>query len=639
VNASGALFFLVPFLVALVLSCLLVPLVRWLSFRLGKVVKPGENRWHRNPTPTLGGVGIFLAFIFCLLLSLWVNKIWTSESIYRVFQSWGFLIGAALVFLLGLYDDFRPISPMAKLVGQILAATVVISLGYTSSFFTPRIPNSILAQLPNILLTYIWLVGITNAINLLDNMDGLAGGISFITACVLGYFFWNTGNLSLFWISLTLAGSVLGFLIFNFPPAKIFMGDSGSLFLGFTLATLAIAQQQQASDVFAVVGVPTLLFLLPILDTTLVTFTRLLRGQSPIQGGRDHTSHRLVAFGLNERQALMVMYGVAIASAVLAAALESLNYWLSLALAPLLVVFLALLAAYLGGMKVVKAESDQKKVASQLQVLMLDLTYRRRLLEAILDFFLIGLAYYLAFLTQYGRTMDSSLLELYLKTLPIALAGAYLSYYAAGVYRGVWRYVDFDDLLRYLQAALGGVLFLVASIFLLNSFNPDLLNIGLDGFAGGLELYSPMIFLLFAIYLILGLVASRASFKILDSFSQQRARPEEQPVLIYGAGDKGEIALRWILMNPSMKIRPVGFLDENPLLKGRVIHGVEVLGSVRQLEHILDRYLVKGVILAGGEIENLPSDDMVSACREKGCWVRNLRLELEDIQLSNPVES
>ena len=124
-------------------------------------------------------------------------------------------------------------------------------------------------------------------------------------------------------MSLALAGSLLGFLVYNFPPAKIFMGDSGSLFIGFTLASLAIAnQKQQASDVLAVLGVPTLLFLLPILDTALVTFTRLMRGQSPVQGGRDHTSHRLIAFGLNERQTLFVLYGVALASAVLAAALE-----------------------------------------------------------------------------------------------------------------------------------------------------------------------------------------------------------------------------------------------------------------------------------------------------------------------------
>ena len=133
------------------------------------------------------------------------------------------------------------------------------------------------------------------------------------------------------------------------------MGDSGSLFLGFTLAVLAIARQPQASNVFAITGVPTLLFLLPILDTTLVTLTRLLRGQSPVMGGQDHTSHRLIAFGFSERQTLMVLYTVAIASGVVAIAIETIDYWLSLILVPTVVIVLALLVAYLARMKVVSS--------------------------------------------------------------------------------------------------------------------------------------------------------------------------------------------------------------------------------------------------------------------------------------------
>ena len=125
---------------------------------------------------------------------------------------WGLLAGSALVFCLGLYDDFRPLTPQTKLVGQILAAAVVVYLGYTTQFFSPRLQNELIAQIPNGLVTFIWLVGITNAINLLDNMDGLAGGLALITAGILSYFFWEGGNQSLLLISMALAGSVLGFL-------------------------------------------------------------------------------------------------------------------------------------------------------------------------------------------------------------------------------------------------------------------------------------------------------------------------------------------------------------------------------------------------------------------------------------------
>ncbi len=615
---------ILSFGIALALGVLLIPSVRWFSFRVGRVAAPREDRWHRKPTPTLGGVAIFSAFAIALLVGGLVAR-WSSLKLYWPdweWRSWGFLAGSALMFLIGLYDEFRPLSPAAKLVGQIVAATLVIALGYTSNFFTPKLADNLVAQIPNILFTFIWLVGITNAVNFLDNMDGLAGGIAFITAAVLSYFFWRSGDTSLLWVSLALAGGVLGFLVFNFPPASIFMGDSGSLFLGFTLAVLSIAhQKQQASDVLAVVGVPTLLFLLPILDTTLVTFTRLLRGQSPVQGGRDHASHRLVAFGLSERQTLLVLYSVALVSAVLAATLETLNYWLSLALAPLLILTLALAAGYLGGLKVVQAPqlSPQRQAIARL---MLDLTYRRRVLEVILDFALISVVYYLAFLAHYGLYMNAVYLEQYLHTLPLALAGSYISFYFFGVYRGLWRYVDFGDLLRYLQSALGSVVILAT--FVLVTQNATVPSLGV----GRLE-YSSALLAFFSFFLFLGLAASRSSFRLLDRLVKRRPQQDEQPVLIIGAGDAGEMALRWMLMNPALKYRPVGFLDPDPLLVGRQIHGIEVLGGLEKLPDLLKRHPEAGVILALAPDQVPKVAELADLCQRQNHWVRSLRLEFE----------
>jgi len=604
---------LAVFATALILNLLFIPFISRISLRLGRVAQPRPDRWHRHPTPTLGGVGIFSAFALTLSLSRLLPN---GEN---VGSNWGFLIGAVMMFLLGLYDEFRPLSSSAKLVGQILAASVVILLGYTSEFFTPKIANTLIAQIPNILLTFVWLVGITNAINLLDNMDGLAGGIAFITAGVLSYFFWRTGDHGLLVITLALAGSVLGFLVFNFPPARIFMGDSGSLFLGFTLATLAIVhQKQQASDVLAVLGVPTLLFMLPILDTALVTFTRLLRGQSPAQGGRDHTSHRLIAFGLSERQALFVLYGAALLSATMAAIIESMNYWLSLAVVPFLLVAMALLAAYLGGVKVVSAPevSRQREAIARLMV---ELTYRVRVLEVLLDFILIALAYYLAFLVRFGLVFNEARLELYLQTLPLALGGGYLSFYVFGVYRGVWRYISFDDLLRFVQAALGSAALLAASIFILHSTD-------LAPWQGD---FSNLILALFALFLFLGLAVSRSSFRLLDRLAFQRPRQDESPVLIYDAGDAGELALRWIQANPLLNYRPVGFIDDDPLKTGRQIHGIEILGTTQELPHILKRRPIAGVILANSPLDSEHCQDILKICRQHGCWVRSLRMEFE----------
>lgn len=607
---------LLPFGLALAFNLLLIPLVRRAALRLGRATPPRADRWHRQPTPTLGGAGIFVSFGLALWLS-W--RVGGQGGLADDLAAWGFLGGSALMFAAGLYDEFRPMTPIAKLVAQILAATLVIALGFRSTFFNPRIASPILAQLPNILFTYVWLVGITNAVNLLDNMDGLAGGIGLISALVLGYFFWQGDNRALLYLSLALGGSLVGFLVYNFPPARIFMGDSGSLFLGFTLAALAIAQQQQASNVLAVVGVPTLIFLLPILDTALVTVTRLMRGRSPAQGGRDHTSHRLVAFGLSERQALLVLYAVALGAAVTAAALEELNYWLSLALAPLLTLGLALLTAYLGRLKVVDAGQPTPQ-GQALSRWMVELTLRRRLLEALLDFFLIGIALYVAFLAGYDLRMSEARLELYLDALPLALACAYLTFYAFGVYRVVWRYAGFDDLLRYFQAAAGGAGLLAVAVFGLG-------RLGLAEWAAG---FPADVLIFYALFLFIGLALSRSSFRLLDTLFQQHVRPDEQPVVIVGAGDAGEMALRWILMNPQLLYRPVGFIDPDPLLTGRRIHGIRVLGGAEQLVRLRRGGRLRGVILAGAPLDPGLAQALEEVAAEGGVWVRRLRLEFEE---------
>jgi UDP-GlcNAc:undecaprenyl-phosphate GlcNAc-1-phosphate transferase len=596
-----------PFGIAFLAALALIPLVRWFSLRYGFVAAPRVDRWHTRPTATLGGIGIFLAFQVSLIAGAALAGMWHDVP-------WGILAGSSIIFLLGLFDDFRSITPPAKLVGQILAAAVVVAFGYTTKFFTPKIPNSLVAQLPNILLTFVWLVGITNAINLLDNMDGLAGGIAFIASAFLAFFFSQAHDAGLVLVALALAGAALGFLAFNWPPASIFMGDSGSLSLGFTLAALAIARQAQASNVFAVMGVPTLLFLLPILDTTFVTFTRLLRGQSPAQGGRDHTSHRLIAFGLSERQTLLVLYSIAVLSGVVGIGLEALSYWLSLIFVPLLVVTLAILVAYLGRLKMVQATPDSARHNGAITRFMIEMTYRRRILEVIFDFFLIGIAYYLAFLTQRGFSLDIASFGLFLQSLPVALGAAYLAFFTLGVYRGVWRYVGLDDLMRFGEVSLLGSLLTLVGIFVFHNHDP----------------YSPVLFMLFGVYLFLGLAGSRSSFRVLDLFSGQQARAGEERVLICGAGDEGEMALRWILMNPQLEYRPVGFLDDDPFMFGRKIHGVEVLGNLSQVGDILAERQVNGMIVTATARQDRESEKrLLETCRQHQCWVRSLRLEFE----------
>jgi UDP-GlcNAc:undecaprenyl-phosphate GlcNAc-1-phosphate transferase len=251
---------------------------------------------------------------------------------------------------------------------------------------------------------------------------------------------------------------------------------------------------------------------------------------------------------------------------------------------------------------------------SSISRLMVDLTYRRRSFEIILDFFLIGIAYYLAFWTYSGLSMTENSLQMFLFSLPIAYAGTYLSFFLFGVYRGIWRYIGVGDLMRYAKSTLGSVVIVSFSAYFLFS--------GFD--------YSLVPFILYAVFLYLGLAASRSSFKILDQMYGHQGRKAEERVLIIGAGDEGEMAVRWIVMNPQFGYRPVGFIDNDPYNVGRQIHGIDILGTADQLMTVLTQKEVDGVVLTSDS--NMPGDvleSVRSTCQDRGCWVRTLRLEFE----------
>ncbi len=589
------------FATSLALGLLFVPIIRRLALRFNLVAQPRKDRWHAKPTPAIGGVGIVLAFGISLLLIAFLRL----EKI----TTWPLLLGAGIIFLVGLVDDFKRISPTAKLIGEIVAASIVVFFGRNIDFFP--------IEIANILFTFFWLVGITNAINLLDNMDGLAGGISLIAAGLLSYLFWKSGTYEMMAISLALAGSILGFLVFNFPPASIFMGDSGSLFLGFTLASLSIARTPQASNVLAVMGAPTLLFLLPILDTTLVTITRLMRGQSPAQGGKDHTSHRLIAFGLTERQAVLVLYGVAFISGVTGAFLESLNYTISLILIPVVLVSMALFTAYLSRLKVIQSDRLSHP-AGRFTSLMVELTFRGRILEIALDFFIISIAYYLAFFIHFGSAVDIVNLDEFLTSLPVALGATYASFFIFGIYHVVWQYVGIRDLFRHAAAVFGGVL---ATACVVTWIAPP----------PGISL---RIFPSFAAFLFLGLGISRSSFKILDQIYNQHVRGQgrETPVIILGADDAGVATLQWLLQDSSLRLKPVGFVDRDPFKQKRQITGIRVLGHIHELDMLLAKHRFEGILLpTESTLSTDELDNIREFCRANGIWLKRLSLQLEPL--------
>jgi UDP-GlcNAc:undecaprenyl-phosphate GlcNAc-1-phosphate transferase len=272
------------------------PLVRGLARRVGMVAKPRADRWHKTPTALLGGISIFAG------VAAGATLVGLPAA-----QAFWLYVGGIFVFVLGLVDDIWRIRPRQKLLGQIAAALMLLMAGSV-------LPWTGIYAL-DYAISFVWVVGITNAINLLDNMDGLATGISLVAATFIAIILWQLGQPEWSVLAAVLAMSLAGFLIFNSNPASIFMGDSGALFIGYVLAAVSLrAAHQLALEVPGKsVLVPVLVLLVPIFDTTFVTILRKLAGRPASQGGRDHTSHRLVALGWSERQAVWMLSALAIA--------------------------------------------------------------------------------------------------------------------------------------------------------------------------------------------------------------------------------------------------------------------------------------------------------------------------------------
>ncbi|MGH9906690.1 MAG: glycosyltransferase family 4 protein, partial [Pyrinomonadaceae bacterium] len=278
--------------IAFALALVLTPLVRMLARRLGIVARPTSDRWHKQPTAMLGGVAIWLAVTITYLV-----------FVPRTPIGWRIILASTFLFLIGLVDDVLHTKPYQKLIGQIMGSAFIIYYGLTLPWTS--------SHSLNMALTIFWLIGITNALNLLDNMDGLAAGIAVIASCFLTLSFVHSSQPVEALMVLTFAGALLGFLVYNSTPASIFMGDCGSLFIGFFLASTALVNVSggRSRSFLPVLAVPILVLFIPIFDTTFVTVLRKISGRAASQGGRDHTSHRLVALGMSERHAVWMLYG------------------------------------------------------------------------------------------------------------------------------------------------------------------------------------------------------------------------------------------------------------------------------------------------------------------------------------------
>ena len=548
-------------------TVILTPLVRLAAVRLGWVGRPVEDRWGRRTIARLGGLGMFAAFLTTVLACVPLSP-----------PVPGLLLGTVLVFGLGCLDDARRIPPSIKLIGQLLIGCLVVLSGIQIG------PNQWAGL--SIPLSIFWFVLVMNAFNLLDNMDGLAAGVGAIAAAFCACHAVLAQQWVVVSLDCILCGVCVGFLLFNFPPAKIFMGDSGSHFLGLTLAALAlVGSWRHSTQLLSVLVVPLLVLAVPIFDTCFVTIQRLLHRQSPFVGGTDHVSHRLAVLGLSTRRTVLALYGVSVCLGSLSVAsaflrpLPALLVWLSAVIA------LVLIGSYLSRVKVYRLEQRSAApvgpdLAQPVTLIETMLLHKRRLLEILVDFAIVSATYVGAHLLRFEGAMSGEVQRLVLQSLPIVLLAKLGAFAVCGLYRGLWRYLGLSDILTVFKAVTLGSLCAMLTLLFLWRF----------------EGYSRAVLIIDWMLTFLAVGGSRVVERLLDEWITAAAeRPV--PALILGAGDTGERVLRY-LHEAQPTLRVVGFLDDDPRKHRNLIHGYVVLGSRARLADAIRRHQVCQVLIA-----------------------------------------
>jgi UDP-GlcNAc:undecaprenyl-phosphate/decaprenyl-phosphate GlcNAc-1-phosphate transferase len=593
----------IPIALAFVLAVALTPGIRQLARRWNLVARPKTDRWHKQPTAMLGGVAIWLAVTITYLMYI-------PHTAY----TWVVVAGATFLFLVGLIDDLIRIKPYQKLIGQVMGAAFVIYYGQT-------LPWSRFAAV-NIVLTIFWVVGITNAINLLDNMDGLAAGIAAIASGFLAFNFASGGQPTEALMLAAFAAALVGFLVYNSHPASIFMGDCGSMFIGFFLASSALVHLSggRSRSFLPVLAVPILVLFIPIFDTTFVTLLRKLSGRSASRGGRDHTSHRLVALGLTEKRAVLLLYGLATLSGLLAVIVRELKTDVSLAAIAGFTLALTLLGVYLAG---AKGYNEEEEAATALHRplfgFLVDFSYKRRVFEVLLDVVLITLAYWSAYAVKFGPFSDDPAWRLFLRTLPVVVFVRLAAFLLMGVYRGIWRYTGLDDLLVFVKAVAAGSATSVLVILFRFRFHG----------------FSRTVFILDGVMMLMLLAGSRMAFRFFRQVLPANGRAGRR-VLIFGAGDGGELLLRELLNNRELQYAPVGFMDDDPQKQGKVIHGLRVFGANGSLGKIAGEQKVEAVLISSMQISDVRIAEMLRECEAENIELKRMSIRIESVSNSGP---
>ncbi|HYT69345.1 MAG TPA: hypothetical protein VEL51_23195 [Vicinamibacterales bacterium] len=573
------------------MSALLAGVVRVTMLRFGIVVRPRPDRWHRSPTPTYGGTAILAGTAIATLIFVpdhWVALLPIAS------------VGVSL-FIAGWYDDLAPMSALLKMVSSLAVAAFFV---FTLTTFTV---TPWLAGLT--LLAVVWFGFIDNAINLLDNMDGLAAGVSAIAALALAAVFRvELGSIST--LLYALGGSLLGFLLWNRHPARIFMGNCGSLAIGGILAAAATLAIARASTMSAAAAAA-LILIVPIFDTLFVVLLRRLAGRSTTRGNIDHTSHRLVSAGFSEPKAVALLYVIGLAGAGTA-------YWLrsgpteAWPVAIGFVVAVLLFGLYLARVPAYAGQDFQALQNAPFAPLLSDLTFRWHAGEVLLDLALIATCYYAAYRIRFTGEALAIFMPSFAASLPAILGSQLAALYVSGLYSRMWSTFGLHDLSTVVKGVGGGLILSVLSVVYVYKFD---------------ERFSRGVFLIDAVLLTIAIIGTRSSFRIFRR-AAARNSPQKRRVAIYGAGTRGQLLAREMGSDPNWGRNPVVFIDDQRQKHARRIFGVPVGGALEDLERILASHSIEEVLLSSPAINGTVEERVREICASHNIPVSRLYLDI-----------
>lgn len=618
------------FIIPIIISAFITPFIIKLAKYVGAIDEPNERKVHTDPTPRLGGLAIYLSFfisfgIICLLYhQFFVMTMMDLSS--------KLMLGGALTFilLLGVWDDIQTLRPGIKFLVQFVIANLIYFAGFKISSLT-NVLNSGFVDVGYLdyPITILWIIGVTNAFNLIDGLDGLAPGVAVISSVTIGILTYLQGDLWTTLLVTVLAGAILGFLWYNFNPAQIFLGDAGSLLLGFTLAIVSMKSYTKTTTIFPVM-LPVLVLGFPIMDTIVAMIRRFLKSFIPNKNGesesvslfnilhsiflpdKSHIHHQLIQKGYSQKSTVLLLYLVSGLYSM-----GALGLTVAKSQSAVVLILFATVLVTIWGIKKLRYREMEVLHNGIFLTLYKRGILKRKLIHQLLDIGFIAVACIAANNLMIPDVNQASSHYSYTTLLLLTVGIQYGTFWISGLYKETISRLCIGDVMNILKSVS------------LATFISGLVVAYLEN--NGLQIETTLFILdfYFLLSMVLGL---RVSFHMLN-YLYRRYQISKKNILIYGAGENGILALQDILINHNDTYNPLGFIDDDHHLAGAYVNGYAVFGTHWQLPKLIQSREVHELLITTEKIKTENLKRVKKIAWKYDIKIRQLQISLTDVSM------